>query len=70
MKYLNINFSYLNKYFKNFFLFENAEDNIIKWGRWCAPHMKNCCQKVIDKKVDFAMSDNNLDISKIKFNNK
>jgi len=58
--------NYINNYIKNMNFLKSNEENIIKWGRWCAPHMKNCCENVIDKKVKFALIDNNLDINKIK----
>ena len=36
------------------------ENNNIKLGRWCHKGVKNCDENVIEKKINFALLDNNL----------
>jgi hypothetical protein len=51
--YFNIR---LQKLFKFFFY----DSNTIKLGRWCHKGVKNCDENVIEKKINFALLDNNL----------
>ena len=37
------------------------ESNIIL-GRWCHISIPHCCEKVINKKIDFANMDNNFSL--------
>ena len=50
--------NFYNKFIKNF----NFEETQYNLGRWCHISLKKCNQKVIDKKIDFANTDNTLDI--------
>lgn len=45
----------LNFIINNFYKIENK---IL--GRWCHLSMPKCCQKVIEKKIDFANKDNSF----------
>tara|TARA_Y100000389_G_scaffold203805_1_gene253562 strand:+ start:2345 stop:2629 length:285 start_codon:yes stop_codon:yes gene_type:complete len=40
------------------------ETNVLL-GRWCHISIPSCCENVINRKIDFANSDNNFDINKI-----
>lgn len=42
-------------FFKNF-----SGDSYNLLGRWCHKGVPNCNESVIDKKIDFALLDNNL----------
>lgn len=42
--------------FKNIFVFEEK----INLGRWCHKSLPNCGEKVIEKKIKFALLDNNF----------
>ena len=42
-------------FFKNF-----SGDSYNLLGRWCHKGIPNCNESVIDKKIDFALLDNNL----------
>ena len=42
-------------FFKNF-----GNDSYNLLGRWCHKGVPNCNESVIDKKIDFALLDNNL----------
>ena len=35
-------------------------DSYNNLGRWCHKGMPNCCDRVIEKKIKFALMDNNL----------
>ena len=39
------------------------ETNVLL-GRWCHISIPSCCENVINRKIDFANSDNNFDINK------
>lgn len=41
--------------------FLGYESNIIL-GRWCHISIPQCCEKVINKKIDFANMDNNFSL--------
>jgi hypothetical protein len=45
----------LINFFKNF-----SGDSYNLLGRWCHKGIPNCNESVIDKKIDFALLDNNL----------
>ena len=42
--------------FKSFFKLDTYNN----LGRWCHKGMPNCCDRVIEKKINFALMDNNL----------
>ena len=44
------------------------ETNVLL-GRWCHISIPSCCENVINRKIDFANSDNNFDINNSKDNN-
>ena len=45
------------------------ETNVLL-GRWCHISIPSCCENVINRKIDFANSDNNFDINKTNKTNK
>lgn len=47
--------SFIINFFKNF-----SKDSYNLLGRWCHKGVPNCNDSVINKKIDFALLDNNL----------
>ena len=52
--YKKVFFSFIN-FFKN-----SSGDSYNLLGRWCHKGIPNCDESVIDKKIDFALLDNNF----------
>lgn len=54
---------YIYSNFYNFFL----KENIPLLGRWCHKNLPNCCDNVIEKKMSMAIMDNDMGLTKLKF---
>lgn len=64
--------NFLNNFLNKFIKIFTNKDSYNLLGRWCHKGLPNCNQQVIDKKIDFALLDNNLcnkPFSKLKLNN-
>lgn len=56
IKYIYYNF---NKFF--------LQENIPLLGRWCHKNLPNCSDNIIEKKMSMAIMDNDMGLTKLKF---
>ena len=66
-RYLLKDFNKFKNYINKFFLYD---DNILPLGRWCHKGLPKCDESVIEKKIKFALLDNNLCTNRKNYNKK
>ena len=66
-RYLIKDFNKFKNYINKFFLYD---DNILPLGRWCHKGVPKCDESVIEKKIKFALLDNNFCTNQKNYNKK